>query len=519
VLRTSPKTRLELEASLRRAEGERLRMVKELQGNEAVQAEALDRVMAEKRDLQAALDATTKGAGGQGPAGAQHAVLTAERSARDNAEHESSRLRRRLEEAEWRLANAAAAAAAAEASSGSGPSADVQGAAKAAAHAAELSHEVASIKLELKSARHHRDTLKGSVKELDRRFSEQADALAEARRALGEHTGAGTGASANKSTEALRKELTRVAARAQSAEALAGVYRTAMVSGSNQVDIGIGAGAGLLLPDHELEIVKRSYAEEVSKLEGELEDTHTSLAVSKRSMADLQTRYEAYALSGGKDVRGPGKEAALAEAERSVIRAETALAGERKDGRRRHAWLVDDLLRTLEARDHALAAVRRLEDLCIEAGMRQAAKEMTVAEGTDMGPDYETVTSGMAGTAADRRQVIEAMMEAGGPKALPTQHVLASEPTAQSEPTQEPMPEPIPEPEPESAAVGTAENAATNKDRKTGSSGTQTISLAASGSSGASGFLRSVGASDDAKDKKSRRRGGRPKSALNSTDV
>jgi hypothetical protein len=520
VLRTSPKTRLELESALRRAEGERLRMVKELQGNEAVQAEALDRVMAEKRDLQAALDATTKGAGGQGPAGAQHAALTAERSARDNAEHEAMRLRRRLDEAERRLATVTATA---KGSSDSGPSADVQGAAKAAALAAELSHEVASLKLELKSARHHRDTLKGSVKELDRRFSEQADALSEARRALGGHTGAVTGASANKSTEALRKELTRLAARAHSADALANVYRTAVLSGSNEVDRGIGAGAGALLPDHELDLVKRSYAEEVSKLEDELEDAHSSLAASKRSMADLQARYESYALSGGKDVHGPGwegKEEALAEAERRVNRAEEALACERRVGRQRHAWLVDDLLRTLEARDHALAAVRRLEDLCIEAGMRQAAKEMTVAEGTDMGPDYETVTSGMAGTAEDRRHVIEAMMEAGGPKALPPQPVLAVKHSTQSESMQAPMSDPVPEPkaESESELSAGAANAAVNKDGKSSSSGTHTISLAATGSSGASGVLRSVGSSDDTKDKKSRRRGGRPKSALN-TDV
>ena len=61
-----------------------------------------------------------------------------------------------------------------------------------------------------------------------------------------------------------------------------------------------------------------------------------------------------------------------AELERAEVECQEAaqsLAAERSQGRRRHAGLVEHLVKSLQARDTALGALKRLEQSCAEAGV------------------------------------------------------------------------------------------------------------------------------------------------------
>lgn len=61
--------------------------------------------------------------------------------------------------------------------------------------------------------------------------------------------------------------------------------------------------------------------------------------------------------------------AALDNAEGEVASLQADLASEKSRGRKRHLQLVEDLTKTLQARDAALSALRRLEKVCVERGV------------------------------------------------------------------------------------------------------------------------------------------------------
>ncbi len=60
---------------------------------------------------------------------------------------------------------------------------------------------------------------------------------------------------------------------------------------------------------------------------------------------------------------------ALSVAESEAAALQQDLVAEKSRGRQRHVQLVEDLTKTLQARDAALSALRRLEKFCSERGV------------------------------------------------------------------------------------------------------------------------------------------------------
>ena len=187
--------------------------------------------------------------------------------------------------------------------------------------------------------------------------------------------------------------------------------------------------------EHEMTTVRKSYCEEIRLLEVEADDLRNKLRQSHSYTQELRKRFE----DNLKSMYRPNKQSAPSEVfaeqfdytisklqvsyynliscflflslspdlshtpyptsfkkkyiwpisimqdtEAEVQKLGADLTFERLQSRRRHSWLVDDLVKALQAKDAALQAVRRLENMCIEAGLNNIATYEVMEAEMDM---------------------------------------------------------------------------------------------------------------------------------------
>jgi FMN-dependent NADH-azoreductase len=114
-------------------------------------------------------------------------------------------------------------------------------------------------------------------------------------------------------------------------------------------------------------------------LETEVQELYAKLRQGSSYTAELKKRFEESLKAMYRHSKNPSVDvlkdeldrlgAKLAAVENEVQKSAADLAGEKMSSRRRHASLIDDLVRALQAKDAAVHAVKKLESLCIESGL------------------------------------------------------------------------------------------------------------------------------------------------------
>ena len=119
--------------------------------------------------------------------------------------------------------------------------------------------------------------------------------------------------------------------------------------------------------------------EEIRLLEVEVQELYSKLRQSSSYTVELKKRFEENLKAMYRHSKNPSVELLREEMDRLAVKLSTTeaeaqkatseLSAEKLSSRRRHATLVDDLVRALQSKDAAVHAVKKLEALCIEAGM------------------------------------------------------------------------------------------------------------------------------------------------------
>ena len=279
---------------------------------------------------------------------------------------------------------------------------------------------------ELRAVEHHRDVLRDTVEQLERQVRLKTDALADAMRYP--HSVDGTGVGGSEEEEVLRRQIARYHARCTGMDELVCSYRAGVLAlyadgssygaaqyapfldkkkSSNSSIAGVnpmynrslsgsingtnknssnfkdtresyGGGTGWI--EREIHNIKRSYEEEIKLLEAETGELRGKLRQSGSYISELRKRFEdnmkaMYRPAG----RGQASEtlalqfehmsSSLEQAHAESQRLDKELSTEKTLSRRRHGLLVDDLTAALRGRDAAMCAVGRLEVLCIDSGV------------------------------------------------------------------------------------------------------------------------------------------------------
>jgi hypothetical protein len=291
------------------------------------------------------------------------------------------------------------------------------------AEAEFVKHELSTLQQELQAVSHHRNVLRETVDQLEKQLRSKVDSWVESHFAhdtsgisgnlhhhphqqLGgnEDSPGSTSArvkdsgnntrrlNANEDDEHSRKQVLRFRARAMAMEELASIYRGGVLAlyadgasyGAAQYgwqqhsDSRDGLGVGWI--EREIASIKKSYEEEIRLLDAEVNELRAKLRQSVSYVGELSKRFEENMKSFYRTNRTQGSEGLLLQYEHVSLALEKSeletqelsheLAHERQEGRRRHVSLVEDLVKALQARDAALSAVKRLELLCIDAGMQ-----------------------------------------------------------------------------------------------------------------------------------------------------
>ena len=279
---------------------------------------------------------------------------------------------------------------------------------------------------ELRAVEHHRDVLRDTVEQLERQVRLKTDALADAMRYP--HSVDGTGVGGSEEEEVLRRQIARYHARCTGMDELVSSYRAGVLAlyadgssygaaqyapfiekkktsnssiagvnpmynrslsgsingtnknSSNFKDMRESYGGGTGWIEREIHNIKRSYEEEIKLLEAETGELRGKLRQSGSYISELRKRFEdnmkaMYRPAG----RGQASEtlalqfehmsSSLELAHAESQRLDKELSTEKTLSRRRHGLLVDDLTAALKGRDAAMCAVGRLEVLCIDNGI------------------------------------------------------------------------------------------------------------------------------------------------------
>ena len=279
---------------------------------------------------------------------------------------------------------------------------------------------------ELRAVEHHRDVLRDTIEQLERQVRLKTDALADAMRYP--HSVDGTGVGGSEEEEVLRRQIARYHARCSGMDELVSSYRAGVLAlyadgssygaaqyapfiekkktsnssiagvnpmynrslsgsingtnknSSNFKDIRESYGGGTGWIEREIHNIKRSYEEEIKLLEAETGELRGKLRQSGSYISELRKRFEdnmkaMYRPAG----RGQASEtlalqfehmsSSLEQAHAESQRLDKELSTEKTLSRRRHGLLVDDLTAALKGRDAAMCAVGRLEVLCIDNGI------------------------------------------------------------------------------------------------------------------------------------------------------
>jgi hypothetical protein len=284
----------------------------------------------------------------------------------------------------------------------------------------QLRQDLAAIRKELQAVSHHRNVLRETVDQLEKRLRSKADSLAEAHfhnadsnrdlhlQFSGVDDSPGSTMSrekvdnaqtrrlnAHEDEEHVRKQVLRFRARALAMEDLVSIYRAGVIAlysdGASYSaaqfgwqhgnDLNDGLGVGWI--EREIGNVKRSYEEEIRLLDGEVAELRAKLRQSVSYISELRKRFEENMKTFYRTNRSQGSDGLLLQYEHVSLSLERAeleaqelaheLAQERLEGKRRHSVLVDDLVKALQARDAALSAVKRLELSCIDAGLQHVS--------------------------------------------------------------------------------------------------------------------------------------------------
>lgn len=242
------------------------------------------------------------------------------------------------------------------------------------------------LRLEVDKLNAHRSALKDAVDQMDRRLRLASDPTspvdqAERPRRDGDH---------NNPSQAWL--VARYQARARAMEELAGIYRQSLHALSPEGPPSrllayqqMEDNASGLYPkmavnwiEKEINTVRDSYNEEIRCLDAQVVDLYSKLKEHQAYEAEMRKQLDDISKSFyrmAKESAPPELNQLRRELERAVGEVsglQEDLVKERKGARARHVKLVEDLTRSLEAREVALLALKKLEKHCKERGFEIA---------------------------------------------------------------------------------------------------------------------------------------------------
>jgi peptidoglycan hydrolase CwlO-like protein len=379
-IRDSPKSRIELESTIRRLEGDNARLLREISNTEVKCDERVSKLRDEVNKLNEALGVVQRGEASHVQMSRLIANLEqsmkAEQEDKNKALVYASGLKEdaaRLEEELHKERTKKLKGVTASASEVSAANMEIESLRKDLAHSAK----------ELKAANHHRAVLRDTIDEVEKQVRQKTDALADT-----QSVSISMSYMHTDDSESLHRMISRYRARSLAMEELVAIYRAGVLAlyadGSTYgaanhawTDEPDGLGVGWI--EREINTVKRSYDEEVRVLEVEVGELHGKLRQSNSFVTELRRRFEENMRAMYKSGRDQGTEGlleqfehvsqALESSERAFDSLNQDFMYEKTQGRRRHTSIVSDLTNALKGRDAALSAVQRLEHMCEEAGL------------------------------------------------------------------------------------------------------------------------------------------------------
>jgi chromosome segregation ATPase len=394
-IRDAPRSRIEMESSIKRLEIENTRLVKDITNTETKCEERVSRMRDEVNQLNKELGEFRRGE-------ASHTQLTrhianleqtvkTERADKakacghaDRLQDEVSNLTHELTLTKRELSSLKSAPQVK-----AGSSSDLSTLQK---EMEVLRRETSTQAKEIKAVNHHRSVLRETVDGVEKQLRQMTDALADSQSMQRQLTGSENHELYDKSDEeeSLRRMVSRYRARSLAMEELVAIYRAGILAlyadGSSYgaanhawTDDAQQDGLGVGWIEREINTVRRSYDEEVRILEAEVNELRGKLRQSNSFVTELRRRFEDNMRAMYRAGRDQGSEglltqfehvsAALESSEAELDSLNQDLLYEKNQGRRRHTHLVSDLTKALQARDAAFAAVQRLETMCEEAGL------------------------------------------------------------------------------------------------------------------------------------------------------
>ena len=142
-----------------------------------------------------------------------------------------------------------------------------------------INKEATSLRLELKSANHHREVLKDTIEHLEKQLKTTADALAEAKLHQSNYR-----PDASEDIESLKRQNIRYKVRAVALDEVVSTYRKGILSLSPDLKRNFLS--------HEVSVLKKGYEEELSQLESEVTELNGRLAQSESFVRELKRQYE-----------------------------------------------------------------------------------------------------------------------------------------------------------------------------------------------------------------------------------
>jgi chromosome segregation ATPase len=256
--------------------------------------------------------------------------------------------------------------------------------------------EYAHLAHELDAVTHHRTVLRDTIEQMDKQLRLKIDEVA-AMRFPSESQSVDGGAGVA-DDEALRRQVQRLKARAAAVDELASTYRVSVLAlyadGASYGAAQFGWQAhglpqefnsrgvhliGVGWIEREINTVRHSYEDEVRLLDAEVGELRAKLRQNHSYIAELRRRFEDNMKAIFRTGKGQSQDGgmqqfdqlrlALEASDAEIHSLQQELGSEKTRGRHRHVQLVDDLTRTLQARDAALSALHRLEKFCSERGV------------------------------------------------------------------------------------------------------------------------------------------------------
>ena len=142
-----------------------------------------------------------------------------------------------------------------------------------------INKEATTLRMELKSANHHREVLKDTVEHLEKQLKTTADALAEAKLQNSNYR-----PDSSEEIESLKRQNIRYKVRAVALDEVVTTYRKGILS--------LNQDQKRNFLSHEISVLKKGYEEELSHLESEVTELNGRLTQNDNFMRELKRQYE-----------------------------------------------------------------------------------------------------------------------------------------------------------------------------------------------------------------------------------